>query len=152
MKRQFFKLITLSILVVGSVSCTEEKILDLSPVNNISINDAFSTPSLIEASINGMYNAAAIGQYNSTSPNGGRGYVWGAAFVQQNDCRGEDVVNEQAFYQLTYTNTYDPGTANNSYYWIDGYRLINRCNLVIEGVTALLLLLLVMIILVKPNF
>ncbi len=136
MKRQFFKLITLSILVVGSVSCTEEKILDLSPVNNISINDAFSTPSLIEASINGMYNAAAIGQYNSTSPNGGRGYVWGAAFVQQNDCRGEDVVNEQAFYQLTYTNTYDPGTANNSYYWIDGYRLINRCNLVIEGVTA----------------
>ena len=136
MKKQIFKLISLSFLSLVMVSCSEEEILDLSPVNNISINDAFSTPSLIEASINGMYNAAAVGQYNSTTTNGGRGYIWGAAFVQQNDCRGEDVVNEQAFYQLTYTNTYDPGTANNSYYWIDGYRLINRCNLVIEGVTA----------------
>lgn len=45
-------------------------------------------------------------------------------------------MNEQAFYQLTYTNTYDAGTANNAYYWMDGYRLINRCNLVIEGVTG----------------
>ena len=138
MKKQIFKIVTLSFLSIVMISCSEEEILDLSPVNNISINDAFSTPSLIEASINGMYNAAAIGQYNSTSPNGGRGYVWGAAFVQQNDCRGEDVVNEQAFYQLTYTNTYDPGTANNSYYWIDGYRLINRCNLVLEGVQGAL--------------
>jgi hypothetical protein len=45
--------------------------------------------------MNGMYNAAQIGQYNSTNPNGGRGYVWGAAFVQQGDNRGEDVVNLQ---------------------------------------------------------
>jgi hypothetical protein len=82
-----------------------------------------------------MYNAAAIGQYNSTSPNGGRGYIWGAAYVQQGDNRGEDMVNTATFYQLTYTNTYDSTTANNVYYWVDGYRLINRCNLVIEGVT-----------------
>ena len=82
-----------------------------------------------------MYNAAAIGQYNGTNPNAGRGYVWGAAFVQQGDNRGEDVVNTATFYQLTYTATYDPTTANNVYYWIDGYRLINRANLMIEGVT-----------------
>lgn len=118
------------------ISCSEESLLDLSPINNISVDDAFSSPSLIESSINGMYNAAAIGQYNSTNPNGGRGYVWGAAFVEQGDCRGEDVVNTATFYQLTYTATYDPTTANNVYYWIDGYRLINRANLVIEGVTT----------------
>jgi hypothetical protein len=30
-----------------------------------------------------MYNAAQIGQYNSTNPNGGRGYVWGAAYNRE---------------------------------------------------------------------
>jgi len=128
----------LTLIVIGAVftSCSDEKVLDLSPINNISVEDSFSTPSLIESSVNGMYNAAAIGQYNATTPNGGRGYVWGAAFVQQGDNRGEDVVNTATFYQLTYTATYDATTANNVYYWVDGYRLINRCNLVIEGVTG----------------
>jgi hypothetical protein len=133
--KNIFKFLIISVIGTGMVSCSEESILDLSPVNNISLDDAFSSPSLIESSVNGMYNAAAIGQYNSTAPNGGRGYVWGAAFVQQGDCRGEDVVNTATFYQLTYTATYDATTANNVYYWIDGYRLINRCNLVIEGVS-----------------
>ncbi|MFC4721435.1 RagB/SusD family nutrient uptake outer membrane protein [Geojedonia litorea] len=133
--KNIFKFIALSFIGIGLVSCSEDSILDLSPINNISVDDAFSSPSLIESSINGMYNAAAIGQYNSTAPNGGRGYIWGAAFVQQGDCRGEDVVNTATFYQLTYTATYDPTTANNVYYWVDGYRLINRANLVIEGVT-----------------
>jgi starch-binding outer membrane protein, SusD/RagB family len=129
------KIIAGSILAFGMSSCSDENILDLSPINNISTTASFSTPSLIESSINGMYNAAAIGQYNGTNPNTGRGYIWGAAFVQQNDNRGEDVVNTQGFYQLTYQSTYDAGTANNVYYWVDAYRLINRCNLVIEGVT-----------------
>ena len=131
----YFKILIFSTIALVLNSCSEESILDLKPINQISVDDSFSTPSLIASSINGMYNAAAIGQFNSTSPNGGRGYIWGAAFIQQNDCRGEDVVNTQAFYQLTYTTTYDTGTANNVYYWVDGYRLINRCNLVIEGVS-----------------
>jgi hypothetical protein len=132
--KNYIKIILVSTIALGINSCNEDSILDLTPVNQISVNAAFSTPSLIESSVNGMYNAAAIGQYNSTNPNGGRGYIWGAAFVQQNDTRGEDVVNTQGFYQLTYTTTYDTGTANNVYYWVDGYRLINRCNLIIEGV------------------
>jgi hypothetical protein len=78
----------------------------------------------------------------------------GAAFVQQGDNRGEDVVN-CSFYQLTYQSNYDQGTANNTYYWVDGYRLINRCNLVIEGVTkvdGIISSTLEMIILVRPSF
>ena len=130
-----FKYLLLTIILVSFTRCTEENILDLTPINNISIDASFTTPSLIESSVNGMYNAAAIGTYNSGTANGGRGYVWGAAFVQQGDNRGEDVVNTATFYQLTYTATYDPTTANNVYYWIDGYRLINRANLIIEGVT-----------------
>ena len=65
-----------------------------------------------------------------------RGYPFGAAFVEQGDCRGEDVVNNATFYQLTYMATYDRTTANNINYWIDCYRLINRTNIVIEGVTG----------------
>nr|WP_199002759.1 RagB/SusD family nutrient uptake outer membrane protein [Flavobacterium sp. ASV13] len=136
--KNIIKTILLSVVVLGMSSCTEEKILDLKPINNILDPDAFTTPTLISSYMNGVYNAAAIGQYNAvpTSPNGGRGYVWGAAFVEQGEARGEDVVNMATFYELTYKATYDPTTANNVYYWVDGYRLINRCNLMIEGVTG----------------
>ena len=135
MKSKIFKILSVFSIIVLVNGCTEDNILNLSPINNISVDASFSTPSLIASTMNGMYNAAAIGQYNSTGINGGRGYVWGAAWIQQGDNRGEDVVNTATFYQLTYTATYDPTTANNVYYWVDGYRLINRANLVIEGVT-----------------
>ena len=79
-----------------------------------------------------MYNAASLGDFNGNNP---RGYIFGAAFVQQGDNRGEDALNLAAFYQLTYTGTYDTTTANNTFYWADGYRLINRTNIIIEGVT-----------------
>ncbi|MNQ21195.1 SusD family protein [compost metagenome] len=135
--KNIIKTILLSVVVLGMSSCTEEKILDLNPINNISDAEAFTTPAYITAYMNGVYNAAGIGQYNaaSTAPNGGRGYIWGAAFVEQGEARGEDIVNMATFYQLTYQADYDPTTANNVYYWIDGYRLINRCNLMIEGTT-----------------
>jgi hypothetical protein len=135
MKSLIVRIFVITSIVLFTNGCTEENILDLSPINNISLDASFSTPSLIASTMNGMYNAASIGQYNSTTFNGGRGYIWGSAFVQQGDNRGEDVVNTATFYQLTYTATYDPTTANNVYYWVDGYRLINRANLVIEGVT-----------------
>ncbi|WPO79438.1 RagB/SusD family nutrient uptake outer membrane protein [Flavobacterium sp. KACC 22761] len=136
--KNIIKIMLLFVAAMGMNSCTEEKILDLKPINNILDPDAFTTPTLIESYMNGVYNAAAIGQYNAapTSPNSGRGYVWGAAFVEQGEARGEDIVNMATFYELTYKATYDPTTANNVYYWVDGYRLINRCNLMIEGVTG----------------
>ncbi len=129
--KNIFKFLAVTVIGIGMVSCSEDALLNLSPINNISVDDAFSTPSLIESSINGMYNAAAIGEYNGS----GRGYVWGAAYVEQGDCRGEDVVNEATFYALTYQSNYNSTTANNVYYWIDGYRLISRANLVIDGVS-----------------
>jgi hypothetical protein len=113
-------------------SCSEEKTIELEPFNSISETAAFTTPALIELSVTGMYNAAALGDFNGGNP---RGYIFGAAFVQQGDNRGEDAVNLATFYQLTYTGTYDTTTANNTFYWADGYRLINRTNIIIEGVT-----------------
>lgn len=118
-----------------TTSCSEEKTIELEPFNSISETAAFTTPALIDLSVIGMYNGAAIGAYNGAATGAsGRGYIFGAAFVQQGDNRGEDALNLAAFYQLTYTGTYDPTTANNTYYWADGYRLINRTNIVIEGV------------------
>lgn len=121
------------VFVVGLslTSCTEENVLDLEPYNQASEDAAFSTPELIDLSVTGMYNAAQVGYYLGT---GARGYPFGAASIQQGDNRGEDVVNIATFYQLTYTATYDPTTANNVYMWSDTYRLINRTNMVIEGV------------------
>lgn len=135
--KKYIKIVTSVMLVMGLFSCSDEKILELTPINAVASDVAFTTPTLITASMNGMYNAASVGIFNNTAnnPNSGRGYIWGAAFVQQGDNRGEDVINLAGFYQLTYTGTYDAGTANNTYYFVDGYRLINRCNLIIEGVT-----------------
>lgn len=127
--KQFRKLALASVILVAIVisSCTD--IIDTSPYSSIDENAAFSTPSLCELSVNGMYQAAQRGYYNGA----GRGYPFGAASFEQGDCRGEDVVNIMAFYQYTYEGTYSTGTANNVWHWSDTYRLINRANIVLEG-------------------
>ncbi|MHC1704117.1 MAG: RagB/SusD family nutrient uptake outer membrane protein [Tenuifilaceae bacterium] len=121
-------LIPMIVLFLIFSSC--EDVIDLQPYNQVSETAAFTTPALIALSVTGMYQAAQQGYYN----NAPRGYPFGAAFVEQGDCRGEDVVNIATFYQLTYTATYSTTTANNVWMWSDTYRLINRCNIVIDGV------------------
>jgi starch-binding outer membrane protein, SusD/RagB family len=119
------------VLLTGLIftSCNEEEIIDLTPFNQVSDAIAFTTPDLISLAVNGMYNAYQLGEFG-----GGRGYPFGAAFVQQGDNRGEDVVNWYAFYGITYQGTYNATTANNVFYWSDTYRAINRSNIVIQGV------------------
>ena len=91
------------VIILGLiVSSCEEEIIDLDPYNQVSETVAFETASLCELSVMGMYNAAQIGYYSGTPQ---RGYVFGAAVIQQNDNRGEDAVNTQTFYRYTYTNT-----------------------------------------------
>ncbi|MDX9846701.1 MAG: RagB/SusD family nutrient uptake outer membrane protein [Tenuifilaceae bacterium] len=137
MKRDNFtiirKVVLVPLMVIGLLFVSCEDIIELDPYNQISETTAFSTPELVELSVIGMYNAAQRGYYFTTSAQY-RGYPFGAAFVQQGDCRGEDAVNQQAFYRFTYLGTYDATTANNVYYWSDTYMLINRCNIVIDGV------------------
>lgn len=122
------KFLPLFLVVIIITSC--EKVIDLQPYSQVSEETAFSTPSLIELSVNGLYNAAQLGYYAGSY----RGYPFGAAFIEQGDNRGEDVVNTQAFYQYTYEGTYNLTTANNVNYWVDCYRLINRANIIIDGV------------------
>jgi hypothetical protein len=132
MRNKKLVLIPVFIIALSIASC--EKIIDLAPYSSISETTAYSTASLVDLSVVGMYNGAERGYYPANGQ--GRGYPFGAAFVEQGDCRAEDAVNLQAFFQFTYEGTYTASTANNEAYWSDTYRLINRCNMVIEGVNG----------------
>lgn len=129
-KSQAVKLFLIPVLMFALILSSCEDLIDLKPYSQVDENSAFSTSSLVALSVTGMYQAAQRGDYAGNQ----RGYPWGSAFVQQGDNRGEDVVNIFTFYQLTYTNTHDPTTANNVWWWSDSYRLINRSNIVLAGV------------------
>ena len=130
-KSQLFAVTVLLFVMIFS-SC--EKNIDLQPYNQVSETAAFQTPELIALTVTGMYEAAQMGYYANPTVSAPRGYPFGAAFVEQGDNRGEDVINVGTFYQATYTATYNvSSTMNNVNYWKDSYRLLNRCNIVIEG-------------------
>ena len=126
-----FNLSSLSILLFTFLlvnSGCEKKLNEL-PLNSLSDETVFTTPERALAALNGVYDAAQSGVY----PGGNRGYVFGAANVQQGDIRGEDMLNIAAFYEFTYQGTYNSGTLNNNNYFINLYRLINFANVAIEG-------------------
>ena len=111
-------------------SCEKETV-ELMPYDRIPEAEAFATAEKIELSMNGVYDAAQTGFY----PGGQRGYPFGAASVAQGDMRGEDMVNVAAFYAYTYESTFDATTTlNNVTMWESLYGLINKANLMIEGV------------------
>lgn len=111
------------LLVVSLAACKKE--LELQPYTSFTDESVFTTPERVNLAINGVYDAAQSGFYNGAID---RGYPFGAANVEQGDNRGEDVINIQAFYQITYQATYTPTTANNVGQWISLYRLINFAN------------------------
>lgn len=117
-------------LLAGTSSCSEER-LDQQPYNQVAEETIFTSQALVEQAVNGMYNAAQRGDYAGA----GRGYPFGAAYQIQNDMRGEDMVSTATFFQNTYISAINGAAAlNNIYYWLDTYRLINRANLLIEGI------------------
>ncbi len=131
LKIKFKSLYFTIILLLGVTFYSCQEIVELDPFNQVAETIAFSDSAMVDLSVTGLYNAAQRGFFNGTDF---RGYPFGSAFVQQGDARGEDAVNLQAFYRFTYEGTYDATTANNVFYWQDTWRLINRCNIIIEGV------------------
>ncbi|WP_159637139.1 RagB/SusD family nutrient uptake outer membrane protein [Sphingobacterium composti Ten et al. 2007 non Yoo et al. 2007] len=109
---------------------------ELNPLGSLSESTAFTTPSNIDLAVNGMYWQAAVGYYDPLNGTAlqSRGYPFGGASVEQADMRGEDLVNLQAFFQVTYESNIGPNTANNVNMWEQLYALINQCNVIIEGV------------------
>lgn len=124
---------TLSLILVlglGAVSC-EKTAVDLQPFDRITETAAFDTPARCELSMVGVYDAAQSGFF---AANQVRGYPFGAANTQQGDNRGEDMLNVALFYAITYESTYNPTTANNQYHWETLFGVVNKANIVIEGV------------------
>lgn len=109
------------------------EVTDLQPANGIAEAVVFTDAASIEAAMIGMYNAAQSGTFAGEQI---RGYPFGAASIEQSDMRGEDMYNHQLFYEITYTNSQTPATANNVWMWNTLYRLINRANIIVEGVES----------------
>lgn len=118
--------------MVGAVLffLTSCQVTDLEPLAFFSETTAFSTAERAELAAIGMYNAAQSGTFAGGQV---RGYPFGAANVQQGEMRGEDMVNQALFYQITYEATYTPFSANNVWMWNTLFALINQANIVIEG-------------------
>lgn len=127
MKKYIKTSLSVALLFVA-FSCSN--ILDLTPQTALSDATAYSTPERVALAVSGVYDAAQSGFYLGGAV---RGYPFGAAHVEQGDNRGEDVVNTQAFFLITYSNTYDPTTANNDYMFQTLYALVNRINVTLAG-------------------
>ncbi|RIW18461.1 RagB/SusD family nutrient uptake outer membrane protein [Algoriphagus lacus] len=125
------KLVLAGVAMMGVVSSCE--VTDLSPANLIPDDQAFATAARIESAVLGVYESAQRGFYLGAVQ---RGYPFGAANVEQGDMRGEDMYNDQLFYEVTYVGSYNPQTANNNGMWISLYRMINRANIVLENLDA----------------
>lgn len=114
------------LMLVGSC----KKFTDLQPNNSFIETTAFATPARVALAVTGVYSAAQSSPYTDGT---NRGYPFGAANTEQGDARGEDVIAVPSFYLITYGNTYDATTGNNTALWTSLYATINRANVVIEG-------------------
>lgn len=126
MKKIIFGLFMLPLLF----SC--KKVLETAPYNSLTDASAFSTAAKCQLVLNGVYDAAQ-GDFYVTGTTENRGYPFGAASICQGDARGEDVVNVQAFLQVTYQATYNSSAANCIAMWKGLYELINKANIGIAG-------------------
>jgi hypothetical protein len=125
------KKISLIILIAatGILSC--KKVLDVQSYSSITDATAFATADRALLALNGVYDAAQSGPYNGGTEK--RGYPFGSANIEQEDVRGEDVINVASFYQATYETTHNPSSANAVAYWDNSYGMINKANVAIEG-------------------
>jgi starch-binding outer membrane protein, SusD/RagB family len=120
------------ILFAGAIltgSC--KKVLDKQPYSSFSDASAFASLDKVQQSLYGVYDAAQSGFYAGGAV---RGYPFGAANIEQGDMRGEDMLNQATFYQITYEASYTNTSANQDYMFETLYNLINKANLTIDGI------------------
>lgn len=129
MKKRYYLCVILFV-IAGLSSC--KKSLDLVPYTAFTDATIYDTPDRIELAMAGVYDAAQSGFYpEGLAP---RGYTFGAANLEQDDLRGEDAINLESFYQITYNTTWTSTSPNNYNIWNNCYALINKANVVMAGV------------------
>jgi len=134
MKKMKIRIVS-TILIAGalSLSSCQKKVLDLQSFTAQSDESAFSTADACQLSMYGVYDACQSGFYLGGAI---RGYPFGAANIEQGDMRGEDMLNQAAFYQITYEATYNNASPNNQFMFETVYAMVNKANLTIEGVQS----------------
>lgn len=136
---KYLKKLSIILVVFMSLvfSACKEK-LDLAPFNQIDGSTAYATAERCLLALNGVYDAAQSGVYDplNGTANSVRGYPFGAAAVEQQDMRGEDMINVATFFAVTYQATYNTTSPNNVNMWKELYALINKANISIEGFRA----------------
>lgn len=130
---RFSRMAMMAVLAAGLATSSCSKFTELEPINSPSETSAFLSASSIELAMQGVYEAAAVGTYNGDKA-AARGYPFGAAAIEQDEMRGEDMMNIAQFYAITYEGTYNTTSANNVNLWANLYQLVNQANVVIEGV------------------
>lgn len=116
------------------ITACDNEVLDLMPLNSVGYEDAFKTAAMCELSMVGCYDAAQSGYYPGNDQR--RGYPFGAASIEQGDMRGEDMMNVQSFFAITYGSTYGTSSPNGRALWECTYQMINKINICIEGFQA----------------
>jgi hypothetical protein len=134
MNRKYFTRKAFALSMLGLLLTAEscKKFTDLQPNAAFAETTAFTTPERVALALTGVYSAAQSGPYITDNSN--RGYPFGAANTIQGDMRGEDMISVPSFFNITYINDYDATQPNNTSMWTTLYALINRANVVIEGV------------------
>lgn len=117
------------------LGCTDQAI-DLEQKDAITYGVAFATPERCELAIVGCYDAAQSGYYPGNDQR--RGYPFGAATVQQGDMKGENMLNVQQFFAFTYNGDYSESSPNGQAHWECTYQMINKINIVIDGLSTAL--------------
>lgn len=122
-----------TILIAGTLlmSACQKKVLELQSFSQQSDESAFANADACQLSMYGVYDACQSGFYLGGAV---RGYPFGAAAIEQGDMRGEDMLNQAAFYAITYEATYNNASPNNQYMFETIYAMVNKANLVIDGV------------------
>ena len=123
-KNYKYKIITLSLVLVFSLSSCDKELL--SPVSETAISDAnaFDTPIRIEQQINGIYATLKNGQF------------YGGRYLIYNDIRGEDFLNRLdnlVTGAAVWSLNLEPGRDEVNNLWAQAYSTINRANVLLKG-------------------
>jgi starch-binding outer membrane protein, SusD/RagB family len=124
MKRKLIYIITIAALVSG---CKKRELL--SPVPTASIVDvsAFDTPARILNQVNSLYANLKSGQF------------YGGRYLIYNDIRGEEFINQLTNGVTglqTWNHTVTSNNAEVNNLWVQGYYIINTCNVFLDGMIA----------------
>ncbi|GAB3314187.1 RagB/SusD family nutrient uptake outer membrane protein [Larkinella ripae] len=127
-RRTLLKTALFSVLLMPVVtSCSEEDILNPTPLTSLADVEAFSNPDRVLAQVNGLYASVKNGQFL-----GGRYFVYV-------DVRGEEflnVSNNGVTALQTWNHTNNSGSNEPTNLWNQAYLAINRMNLFLEGIDA----------------